>query len=78
LDLGRPGFEPPPPETFRRLRHVLETYTDVTRYPRCVHLLMDIPVHSVCMPRLLHQLVLSYVYAKSCSGNMINVQDEGC
>jgi hypothetical protein len=35
VDLGRPGFEPPPPDTFRRLRHVLETYTDVTRYPRC-------------------------------------------
>lgn len=26
---------PPPPDTFRRLRHVLETFTDVTRYPRC-------------------------------------------
>ncbi|KAF8057852.1 GAMMACAL1 [Scenedesmus sp. PABB004] len=26
----------PPPDTFRRLRHVLETYTDVTRYPRPV------------------------------------------
>jgi hypothetical protein len=27
--------EAPPADTFRRLRHVLETYTDVTRYPRC-------------------------------------------
>jgi hypothetical protein len=26
--------EAPPADTFRRLRHVLETYTDVTRYPR--------------------------------------------
>lgn len=29
------GAATPPPDTFRRLRHVLETYTDVTRYPRC-------------------------------------------
>jgi hypothetical protein len=27
------GPEAPPADTFRRLRHVLETYTDVTRYP---------------------------------------------
>jgi hypothetical protein len=27
--------ETPPVDTFRRLRHLLETYTDVTRYPRC-------------------------------------------
>uniref|UniRef100_A0A383VX58 Uncharacterized protein n=1 Tax=Tetradesmus obliquus TaxID=3088 RepID=A0A383VX58_TETOB len=27
------GADAPPADTFRRLRHVLETYTDVTRYP---------------------------------------------
>jgi hypothetical protein len=32
---GRPGgvTDRPSPDTFRRLRHVLETYTDITRYP---------------------------------------------
>jgi hypothetical protein len=36
LEAAARRYERPPPDTFRRLRHVLETYTDVTRYPWCV------------------------------------------